>query len=73
MSMLTSDFASEMAKEVTEMIITEQQGGLSCGLKGSHPNPSDKCAKDSGVVLGWVDTSQVDISPVPSPFAWLTE
>ena len=73
MSMLTSDVASEMAKEVAEMIITEQRGGLSGGLKGSHPNPSDKCANNSGVVLGRVNSSQVDISHVPSPFACVTE
>ena len=33
-----ADVASEVASEVTEVIITEQQRGLSDGLKSSHPN-----------------------------------
>ena len=36
-----ADVASEVAKEVTEVIIIEQQGGLSGGLKGAHPNPPE--------------------------------
>ena len=54
-----ADAASEVAKEVIEVINTEQLGGLSCRLKGAHPNPPEKCAKNSGVVLGRVDSSQV--------------
>ena len=57
-----ADVTSEVAKEVTEVIITEQQGEFSGGLKCAHPNPPQTCPGNSGVVLGRVDSSQ-DLCP----------